>query len=45
MIFGQEGLAHAGIADEHTLVPLLEEVQIEQAQDAVLEIPCGSCGA
>ena len=33
---GQEGFAHAGIADEHDAGALVEEVEIEQAQDAVL---------
>ena len=35
---GQEGLAHAGIADEADVGALRDEVQIEQAQDAVFEL-------
>jgi len=35
---GQVGLAGAGIADDHDIGPLLEEVQVQQAQDAVFDL-------
>jgi hypothetical protein len=33
---GQKGLAHAWIADEDCAGSLLEEVEVQQSQDAVL---------
>ncbi len=34
--FGQECLAHTGVADEHDAGALVEKLQVEQAHDAVL---------
>ena len=40
---GQKGFAHAGIADETHAGAVAEEVEIEQAKDAGLELQRGSC--